>query len=80
MENLKTEALEIMKKICETDEVCDDLDLDLFEAGLIDSFGAIEILLEIEERFHIRLQPADIKKENIETVNSFVRFLEKVVE
>ena len=39
MENLKEIALEILEEACETDEVREDEELDLFEAGFLDSLG-----------------------------------------
>ena len=70
-------ALEIMEEICETDEIKEDLDLDLFDAGLIDSLSTINIILLLEEKLCVRLQPTDFEKNDITTVNNFIKFLEK---
>lgn len=66
-----------MKEICETDEVAENPDLDLAEAGLVDSLSTINIILLIEEKLGIKLQPTDFEKKDISTVNNFVSFLEK---
>lgn len=70
-------ALEIMEDVCETDEIRDDLDMDLFDAGLIDSLATINIILAIEEKIGVRLQPTDFEKKDISTVNNFKAFLER---
>lgn len=70
-------ALEIMEEICETDEIKEDLDLDLFDAGLIDSLSTINIILLLEEKLGVRLQPTDFERNDITTVNNFIKFLEK---
>lgn len=70
-------ALEIMENVCETDEIREDLDLDLFEAGFIDSLSVINIILEIEEKTKIRLQPTDFETKDILSVNNFKAFLER---
>lgn len=70
-------ALEIMEEICETDEIKKDLDLDLFDAGLIDSLSTINIILLLEEKLGVRLQPTDFERNDITTVNNFIKFLEK---
>ena len=75
--DFKNLALEIMEEICETDEIKEDLDLDLFDAGLIDSLSTINIILLLEEKLGIRLQPTDFEKNDITTVNNFIKFLEK---
>ncbi len=79
MENLQELALDILEAACETDEVREDLDLDLFEAGLIDSLASVIVLLELEQRTGVKLQPTDLEREDITTVNNFVKFLEKKV-
>lgn len=75
--NYKNLALDILENVCETDEVREDLDADLFEAGLIDSLSSIGIILEIENRLGIKLQITDFDKSDIATVNNFALFLEK---
>ena len=57
--NFENLALEIMENVCETDEVRENLDLDLFDTGFIDSLSVINIILEIENKLRIRLQPTD---------------------
>ena len=75
MENVKELALEILENACETDEIREDPDMDLYEAGLMDSMASVAVLLELEEKCNISLQPTDIDKEDISTVNNFIRFL-----
>ena len=75
MENLKEIAIEILEEICETDEIKEDLDLDLFDAGLMDSLSTINIILLLEEKLNLKLQPTDFEKSDISTVNNFISFL-----
>ena len=75
--NFEDLGLEIMEEICETDEIKEDLDLDLFDAGLIDSLSTIHIILSLEEKLGVKLQPTDFEKNDITTVNNFINFLEK---
>ena len=76
--NFENLALEIMESVCETDEVREDLDLDLFDAGFIDSLSVINIILEIENKLKIRLQPTDFEKKDISTIKNFKDLLERV--
>ena len=66
----------IFEDILGCDEIREDLDLDLFEAELLDSLAIIEVLLEIEERLGITLQPTDLERSDMATVNNLVKFLE----
>lgn len=70
-------VLDIFEEVTGTDEIREDLDLDLFEAGLLDSLGIIEVLLKIEEELGIKLQPTDLEKSDMATANNLVTFLEK---
>ena len=76
MDYTKT-ALEILTRVCETDEVEEDLDLDLLEAGFIDSLSAISLILEIEDLLGVKLQITDLEKDDFNTVNHFAAFLER---
>ena len=66
-----------MTEICETDEIKDDLDLDLVDAGLIDSLSIINIILLLEEKTGVKFQPTDFEKKDISTINNFVDFLKE---
>lgn len=70
-------VLDIFEEVTGTDEIREDLDLDLFEAGLLDSLGIIEVLLKIEDIFDIKLQPTDLERSDMATANNLVAFLEK---
>ncbi|HBZ0188555.1 TPA: D-alanine--poly(phosphoribitol) ligase subunit 2, partial [Clostridioides difficile] len=50
-------VIEIFEDVLGTDEIREDLDLNLFETELLDSLAIIEVLLEIENRLGIELQP-----------------------
>ncbi|MBW6408705.1 D-alanine--poly(phosphoribitol) ligase subunit DltC [Clostridium weizhouense] len=73
---MKDKVLEIFIEVTGNDELAEDLDLDLFEAGLLDSLAIIEVLLQIEEKLGIKLQPTDLEREDMSTVNKLTAFLE----
>lgn len=75
---MEDKVLDIFEDVTGTDEIREDLDLDLFEAGLLDSLGIIEVLLKIEDVFGIRLQPTDLERRDMATVNNLVNFLESL--
>ncbi len=72
---MKEKVLDIFEEVTGTDEIREDLDLDLFEAGLLDSLGIIEVLLKIEEVFGIKLQPTDLERKDMATTNNLIAFL-----
>jgi hypothetical protein len=77
MKNYELIAIEILEKVAGTDGLKDEKDLNLFDVGLLDSLAVISIIITIEEKFGIRLQPTDFTREDISTVENFIKFLEK---
>lgn len=73
---MEEKVIEIFTDVTGSDELQEDLDLNLFEAGLLDSLAIIEVLLQIEERLGIKLQPTDLEREDMATVNNLTAFLE----
>ena len=72
---MKDEVLKIFIEVTGEEDIAEDLDLNLFEAGLLDSLAIIEVLLQIEEKLGIKLQPTDLEREDMSTVNKMTAFL-----
>lgn len=68
-------AVEILEQITELDGLSEDKDLDLFEAGLLDSLAVIEVIVQIEAMTGVKLQPTDFIREDISNVNNLSFFL-----
>ena len=50
-------------------------DENLFEAGVLDSFGVVEFLTYIEESFEMELEAEDVTLENFSTVGAISAFI-----
>ncbi len=48
----------------------------LFTSGVIDSFGIVELISDLENLYGIHFDSNDLKKENLETVNAIARLIE----
>lgn len=73
---MEEKVLDMLIEITGSDDIAEEKDTDLFEAGLLDSLGIIEVLLKIEEIFGLKLQPTDLERKDMATVNNLVEFLE----
>lgn len=73
--NIKETVIEIFEEVLDTDEIRDNEDLDLFENELLDSIGIIDVLLLIEEKTGLSLQPTDLERDDMSTVNKLTNFL-----
>ena len=64
--------VDLVAEICDTYDVREMRDVDLFEAGLLDSLGAIDLLIEIENEFGVVIAPTELEREAMNTVNKIV--------
>ncbi|WP_331275576.1 D-alanine--poly(phosphoribitol) ligase subunit DltC [Peptostreptococcus equinus] len=74
--DIKENVIEIFEEVMDTDEIRDNLDLDVFENEMLDSMGIIEVLLGIEEKMGLSLQPTDLERKDMATANNLISFLE----
>lgn len=72
---MENEVLSILEEICGTDEVREDMNVNLFDTGLLDSLGITELLIGIEEKLGIDIAPTEITREDINTPNKIIKFL-----
>ena len=79
---MKMEEAKIIEALC---EICgaepQDLegDMELFEEGLLDSFGVISLFVELESIFGVKLDPTEVERSVISTPDKLVAFvLEKL--
>ena len=75
-EELEAQLLDLLEEICEEPAVREERDIDLFEAGLLDSMAAIEVLVAIEENFGVEIAPTAVEREEMNTVNKIIHQIE----
>ncbi|MGE6258101.1 D-alanine--poly(phosphoribitol) ligase subunit 2 [Heyndrickxia sporothermodurans] len=66
----KQEVFTILAEVCQDDVVVENPDMDLFEEGLLDSFGIINLLVEVEGRLGITVPITDFTREEWNTPNN----------
>ena len=72
MENLDQRIIDLIIDITEETEIGDYRDDDLFEEEVLDSLGAIELLVSIEEEFGVRIAPTELERSEMSTVNKII--------
>lgn len=77
---MKDRVLEILASFCEEDAVKEDLSIDLFETGLLDSLAFIEMMIELEDAFGITITPSELDREQINTPQKILDLVAKRVE
>ncbi len=73
---MKERILEILEEVCGDSIVREEMDLDLFEAGLLDSLGMIELLIQLEEKVSVSIDPTEVDRDEISTVNKLISYIE----
>ena len=66
MNNTQKKILSILSGVC-GETLGDELDLDLFENDLLDSLGLVELLVELESQFDVKLSPSEVSRSQIAT-------------
>ena len=69
--DIKSEVIEIIDELF-MDDVSDMMDEDLFDAGVLDSMGTVELIVEIENRFDIRVPVTEFGRDDWNTANKIV--------
>lgn len=74
---MEEKLLDILEEICEDDVIREDLNIDLYEMGLMDSLGLVELLVQIEENFNIVISPSEIERADVATPNKILALIKQ---
>ena len=69
--DIKSEVIEIIDELF-MEDVSDMMDEDLFDAGVLDSMGTVELSVEIENRFDIKVPVTEFGRDDWNTANKIV--------
>lgn len=69
--DVKSQVIEIIDELF-MEDVSDMIDEDLFDAGVLDSMGTVELIVELESRFGIRVPVSEFGRDDWNTANKIV--------
>ena len=69
--DIKSEVIEIIDELF-MEDVSDMMDEDLFDAGVLDSMGTVELIVEIENRFDIRVPVTEFGRDDWNKANKII--------
>ena len=69
--DIKSEVIEIIDELF-MEDVSDMMDEDLFDAGVLDSMGTVELIVEMENRFDIRVPVTEFGRDDWNTANKII--------
>ncbi len=72
MADLREQVLDILEEVCQNDIVKENPDVQLFEEGVLDSFGTVSLLVEIQERLDMEVSISDFDRDEWATPNMII--------
>lgn len=55
----------------------EQLDLRIFESGVISSVGLVELVMHLEQRYNIELDPEELQGPDFQTCRGMIRIIER---
>lgn len=76
---MEEKILEILAEKCgvEPEDLKEDMDIDLFEEGLLDSFAMLSLLVDFDEQLGVKIEITELERSEINTPNKVIERLSK---
>ncbi len=71
----EAKVLTLLTQVCGTDEILAERDLDLFDAGLLDSLAFTELLVGLSDDLGLDVAPTEVDRDEVSTVNQILLFV-----
>ena len=75
--DIKSDVLAIIDDLF-MEDVSDMMDEDLFDAGVLDSMGTVELIVELESHFDIEIQISEFGRDDWNTANKIIAGIEEL--
>lgn len=76
---MEEKILEILAEKCgvEPEDLMEDMDIDMFEEGLLDSFATLSLMVDFENELGIKLEITEIERKDLNTPNKVIALLKQ---
>ena len=75
---MKDQILDILADITGSDEVKKDLDVNIFETGLLDSMGTVQLLLEFQNQLGVDVPVSEFDRSEWDTPDKIIAKVESM--
>ncbi len=72
-----SKVLDVLVRITGTDEVRRNLDLPLFDTGLLDSLGVAELIIGLSDTLGIEIAPSEVERDLWSTPRQIIAYAEE---
>lgn len=69
---MNEQILDLLAEATGTDEVKEDLDMNLFDEGLMDSLGMVQFLVDVDGTLGIEVPISEVQREDWDTPNKII--------
>ena len=69
---IQTTVIELIDNLF-MEDISDMMDEDLFDAGVLDSMGTVVLVIELENKFNIKIPVSDMGRDDWNTGNKIVQ-------
>ncbi|UOF88654.1 D-alanine--poly(phosphoribitol) ligase subunit DltC [Fodinisporobacter ferrooxydans] len=76
MSQIREHVLNILIDVCKEEEIRSHPDIHLFDSGLLDSMGIVELLVEIEEKLSVHISITEFDRDEWSTANKIMSYVE----
>lgn len=73
---MREKILGILANICESKDIVNSPNVELYNLGLLDSFGTVQFIVALEEELNISVSITEIDREIWSTPNKIINYLE----
>lgn len=74
---IESKILDILTDVTQTDEVQRNLDLALFDDGVLDSLGMVGLILSMSDEFGIKISPAEVDRNEWSSPRKIVAYIQR---
>ncbi len=70
----------VLEVLCQVNpKIVNNVEADLLETGLIDSFEIVNVVMELEGALNIEIDPELVTPENFQTVDAIAKLVESII-
>lgn len=72
--------MEMIIEVTGEDSLVDNPDTNLFDTGLLDSLGVVNLIVDLEDEYDIVISPSELEREEFDTPNKIIEVVKSKVE
>ena len=75
---MKEQVISILEDLTGSQEIADNLDINLFDEGLLDSMATVQLLLELQSQCGVEVPVSEFERSEWDTPNKIIAKVESM--